>query len=221
MKKTALALMLIFALLFSGAELVKMAKANATPIWWGLFYSRYDEVEPVPSTIPPSISIYSPQNNTVYSSRNITVSLYVRNAELAGWESSVTNVYYYLDGEGAMLYFHPINERLPAFNTTLNLSLVSLGKHQLTVEAIVDVLRSNPSEVFPLDCNSTIYFTVDLSGESPTPTPTLAPTSKPAATPEPTFISDPNFLIYIGFALLIIAVVVFAVFLLYFKKRKH
>jgi hypothetical protein len=187
MTRTAFVIIVIFALLFSSVELVKMAKANAVPIFWTMFYSNYDEVEPVPSTIPPSISMYSPQNNTVYSSRNITVSLYVRNAELAGWQSSVTNVYYTLDGKsGAGLYFHPINERLPAFNTTFNLPLVSLGKHQLTVEAYVDVLRSTPSEVFFLETNSTVYFTVDLSGESPTPAPTIAPTSMPTSTPGPT-----------------------------------
>ena len=187
MKKTALVLLLIFALLFSSVELVKMAKANAVPIFWMMFYSNYDEVGPAPNTIPPSISIYGPQNNTVYSSRNITVSLYVQNAELAGWQSSVTNVYYTLDGKsGAGLYFHPINERLPAFNTTFNLPFASLGKHQLTVEAYVDVLRRAPKEVFFLETTSTVYFTVDLPGESPTPAPTIAPTSMPTFTPGPT-----------------------------------
>jgi len=161
MKNTALVLLLICALLFSSVELVKMAKANAEPILWTMFYSNYDEVGQVPSTIPPSISIYSPQNNTVYSSRNITVSLYVRNAKLAGWQSSVIDVYYTLDGKsGAGLYFHPINERLPTFDTTFNLSFVSLGEHQLTVEAYVDVLRSAPKEVFFLETTSTVYFTV-------------------------------------------------------------
>ena len=85
MKNTALVLLLICALLFSSVELVKMAKANAEPILWTMFYSNYDEVGQVPSTIPPSISIYSPQNNTVYSSNKITINFSVSTAELEGW----------------------------------------------------------------------------------------------------------------------------------------
>ena len=38
---------------------------------------------------------------------------------------------------------------------------------------------------------------------------------------EPTLISDPNFSFYIGLASLILVVAGFAVFLIYFKKRKH
>ena len=52
-------------------------------------------------------------------------------------------------------------------------------------------------------------------GEIQTPSP------KPTSTPEPILISDPNFFLYTGLALLITILVVFAVFLLYFKKRKH
>ena len=226
MKKTAFVLLLIFVLLFSSVELVKMAKTNAVPIFWMMFYSNYDEVEPVPGTVPPSISMYSPQNNTVCSSRNMTVSLYVRNAELAGWQSSVTNVYYTLDGKGgAGLYFHPINERLPAFNTTFDLSFVSLGKHQLTIEAYVDVLRSAPSEVFFLETNSTLYFTVDLSGESPTPVPTFAPTTVPAATPKPTpyeetGVQNTSQSVVTGGTFAVASIAIFLGLLFYFIKRK-
>ena len=160
-KKTALAVIFILALLLSSAEIVKIAKANALPIWWRLFYTSYTEVEPVSGTIPPSISIFNPQNNTDYSSNNITVSLRVRNAELAGWQSSITNINYFLDGKHIGGYFHSIGERLPVFETVFSMSSLSSGKHRLIVEAIVDVLKSNPSEVFTLTSSSTIIFTVD------------------------------------------------------------
>ena len=137
MKRTAFAVMLIFALLFSGAELVKIAKANATPIWWGMFYSRYNEVEPVPSTIPPSISIYNPLNYTSYSGSNITVDILVNKAELAGWVCNIEYVDYSIDGRHGELYtlwqeheqdeeIHPIT--IPSV-INFTLSALALGKH--------------------------------------------------------------------------------------------
>jgi hypothetical protein len=57
MKRIALAIMLMSALLFSSAELVEMAEAN--------FMWIFGTVEPVPGTTPPSIAIYSPQKNAV------------------------------------------------------------------------------------------------------------------------------------------------------------
>ena len=54
---------------------------------------------------------------------------------------------------------------------------------------------------------------------SPSPIVTSpSPSSTPTLTPEPTLISDPNFIFYTGLALLIIIVAGFAVFLL---TRKH
>ena len=93
----------------------------------------------------------------------------------------------------------------------------------MTVAADVAVLGSG--QVFFLDCNSTVYFTVDLSGESPNPTPTIAPTSKPTATPEPTLTPYTTLQLAEQEAILGIAVTVVVVcfglgLLLYLTKRR-
>jgi hypothetical protein len=173
MKKTALAIMLMLALLFSSVELVKMAEAN--------FMWIFATVDPVPGTIPPNISIIKPQNNTSYSSNNITVSFSVRTAELDDWASFIHIVEYSLD-EGNLI---PVNnsEVLELFDAALNLTLLPSGKHSLTVTAEVVVYRGEPMEKFFLDTNSTVYFSIGSEDYSTTPSPS------PEPTPTPT---DPN-----------------------------
>jgi hypothetical protein len=155
MRKTAYATILILALLLSGAELVKMAEAN--------FMWIFANVEPVPGTIPPSISIHKPQNNTSYSSNTVTLNFSVRTAELNGWSSFITNVEYSLDGSNLI----PVavgSDELELFDTALNLTLLSSGKHSLTVTADVVVYRSEPLEKFFVYTNSTVFFTaVDVN----------------------------------------------------------
>ncbi len=158
MKKTALAMVLIYTLLFSSAELVEMAHADP-------FYSVYAPVEQVPSTIPPSVSIYSPQNNTYYFSNDVTVSLRVKNVELAGWNSSITKVAYFLDGKGdcplhTTYSYYDEKGKIPEFATEFNLSSLSSGKHNFTAIANVLVLRDDPHQYFVLHCSSTIFFTI-------------------------------------------------------------
>jgi hypothetical protein len=177
-KKTAIAFILISALLLLSAEIIEMAHANP-------FYSIYAPVEPVPGTIPPSISINSPQNNTVYAQSEIAVSLFVKNAELAGWNSSITRVAYFLDTlpelEGYPVHtsFYPDRSgEVPELTTAFNLSSLSMGKHNLTVTADVVVLRDTPPQYFLLHSSSTIFFTTTVQ-PAPTPTPEPFPSLKP------------------------------------------
>ena len=180
MKKAALALMLIFALLFSSVELVKIAEAN--------FMWIFATVEPVPGTIPPSISIIKPQNNTSCSSNNITVNFSVKTAELSGWPSFIHTVGYSLDGGNLI----PVDnsEVLELFDAALNLTLLPSGKHSLTVTAEVVVYRGEPMEKFLLDTNSTVYFSIGSADYSSTPSPSS--TATPSPSPEPTIPTSPT-----------------------------
>ncbi len=234
MKKTALAIVLVSALLLSSAELLRTTEAN--PYW------IYAHVDPVPGTIPPAISIYNPRNDTGYSSSSITVSLYITEAELAGWHCNIEYVEYSIDGRTVELYpfwqrVEPGEEVEPKYIPSaidFPLSSLTLGMHRLTVKAGVAVLRGEPLEVFFLDCNSTVFFTVDNADyslipsptPSPSPSPSLSPspelpaTPKPTATPEPTLQPANSPATQIFLATVGIAVVCGGMFV-YFKKHQR
>ena len=94
-----------------------------------------------------------------------------------------------------------ITYNLDGRNTTINgnvtLSGLEVGEHNLTVFAEDKAGNGGSSE--------TLFFTVE----------------EPILTSEPPLSVDPNFSLYTGLALLIIILTLFAVFLFYFKKRKH
>jgi len=226
MKKTALAIMIVSALLLSSAELVKLAECN--PYW------IYDHFDPVPGTIPPSIFIFNPQNYTSYLANSMTVNILVKDAELAGWHCNIEWVGYSIDGRTVELYtlwqrheqgeeVHPIY--IPS-DINFTLSSLALGKHILTVSAAVAVLGSQGARpaVFFIDCNSTVFFSVGTADYSPAPTPaatpestsTPEPTAAPEATSQPaTFPATLIFFASVGITIVAIGLVV------YFKKHKR
>ena len=232
MKKTALAIMLLSALLLSSAELAKLADCN--PYW------IYDHVEPVPGTIPPSILIYNPQNYTSYSANSMTVNILVKEAELAGWHCNNEWVGYSIDGRSVELYtlwqrvepgeeIHPIS--IPS-DINFTLSSLALGKHILTVSAAVAVLGSNGERpaVFFLDCNSTVFFSVGTTDYPPAPTPTafpsLSPSPEPIATPEPKatpgiMLNLESFPTLVTASASVVAVIVVIGLFAYFNKRQR
>ena len=204
MKKTALAIVLISVFLFSSAELVRIAEANA--------YWIYEHVDPVPGTIPPSITIYNPQNNTSYYASDMTVNVLVNMAELAGWHCKIEWVDYSIDGRNVELYslwqkheqgepIHPIT--IPS-KISFNLSALSLGRHTLTVSAGVTVLGGN-MQVFFLDCNSTVHFTIDNTPSSPSSSPSTEPTIEPESLPTSLVIASsiPVAVVLVGLGLLL------------------
>ena len=72
MKRRALAPTFILALLLSavaGTQLVSVGRGNP------YFYAG--DVPPKPDTIPPKILMFSPENNTVYNTNNITIEFNV------------------------------------------------------------------------------------------------------------------------------------------------
>ncbi len=93
---------------------------------------------------------------------------------------------YSIDGRNVELYslwqkskpgedIHPIT--IPSV-INFTLSSLALGRHTLTVSAGVTVLGGN-LQVFFLDCNSTVYFTIEDTPSSPSPSPSLTPTPEP------------------------------------------
>jgi hypothetical protein len=223
MKKTAFAIIIICVLLFSSVEIVEMANAN--------FMWIYATVEPVPGTTPPSISIYSPQNNTSYSSNTVALDFSVSSAELSGWSSFIHTVEYSLDGPNFIPVDMGTGHDLPEllyelpelFDTSFNLTSLSSGKHSLTVKAEVVVSRGEPLEKFFLFPQSTVYFTVDNTVSSPSPSPTPTPT--PTVTPEPTpyeeiDVQNTSQFMVPGGAVALVSIIVFLGLLVYFIKRK-
>jgi len=215
MGKTSLAIMLAFALLLLGAEHGETAEAN--------FMWIFATVEPVPGTIPPLISVYSPKNNTSYPSDNLTVNLSVETAKLDGWSSFLLGVDYSLD-ERTVVWVYPEDAENPGppremFGTEFNLTSLPLGNHSLTVGAYAVVSTGNPLRKFFIDSNSTIFFTTSFPTPAPVqalfPTPTPEPSATPEAKSQPT--TFPATLIVIAPVAISLAVLGLQV---YFKKRK-
>ena len=90
-----------------------------------------------------------------------------------------------------------LDGRNTSINGNVKLSGLEVGEHNLTVFAEDKAGNEGSSE--------TLFFTIE----------------EPILTPEPSLSVDPNFSLYTGLALLIIILTLFAVFLFYFKKRKH
>ena len=154
----------------------------------------------------------------------MTVNILVNKAELGGWHCNIEYVDYSIDGSNVELYslwqkheqgeeIHPIT--IPS-EISFNLSSLSLGKHTLTVSAGVAILGGN-LQVFFLDCNSTVYFTIENKPSSPSPSSSPEPTD----TPE-TLLNIESFppSLIVASAIPIIVVLVGLGLLLYGIKRK-
>jgi len=139
-----------------------------------------------------------------YSSSPATFSCYIDQPPVVSIISPENKTY---ELQGIALNF-TLNEavtkityNLDGRNTTINgnvtLSGLEVGEHNLTVFAEDKAGNEGSSE--------TLFFTIE----------------EPILTPEPPLSVDPNFSLYTGLALLIIILTLFAVFLFYFKKRKH
>jgi hypothetical protein len=62
--------------LLDGTQIVKVAEAN--PYW------IYKTIDPLPGATSPIVKIFSPQNNTVYYSDNVTVDFKVFRPTITG-----------------------------------------------------------------------------------------------------------------------------------------
>lgn len=159
MKRTALAVMLVLSLLFllaAGLLVVKEAKANA--------FFIFKSVDPIPGTIPPIITVSSPQNNAVYKSNTVYVSFNVSKPQPPmSLDAGISSVRYTLDGNRNGLYScnHYSSDYppgLPQFSYSKNWTLRE-GTHTLLIEASGVVLPGNMT-IFGMSSSSTVFFTV-------------------------------------------------------------
>ena len=184
MKRTALTLILVSALLISALMLTQCVNLGR-----GNPYHFPSSSSPDPN--PPSINISSPTKSQVFDSRDIWLNFTATKPEtwLVGgpyqWDGGVVytfvgnivSVQYNLDGVES--------EKIPANDTglweiypsmpsrnldiSLNLAGLSEGSHELTVSAYGQYQYYNEgAHVDPIVGNSTIEFTIRLSGTANT-----------------------------------------------------
>ena len=175
MARIAVFLVLIFLI---GMQVVRVAEAN--PFW------IFHPIEPIPGTIPPKITIFSPQNNTAYPSDNMTISFYVDKPKLDMngssidiQSSSIINITYTLDDRTEQAFTIWKNgsagsdSGIPNFNTSLSSPALSTGNHYLTVYAEA-VVFAGGLNIFFINSSSTVFFATHTQTFQPSPTPSPA-----------------------------------------------
>ena len=195
-KKTFMATITILVFLISlvhGLLVVDVAKANP--------FFIFHQVDPVPGTIPPNITISSPQNNTVHYSAKISVSFNVSRPLLGTCNTAIIDIKYTLDSETTQAFSiwrggsASNGWAIPEFNTTFTSPSLPIGNHQLTVTA-EGVVYSGNMDIFFINSSSTTLFAIGTQpiqlSPTPTQTPTLAPTLAPSPSPSPTLTPTPS-----------------------------
>jgi hypothetical protein len=163
-------------LLLISLAVIEVEVVEANPFW------IYHLIEPLPGTIPPKIIMFSPQNSTVYSSDNITISFYVDKPKLDTHDSSIINITYTLDDKTVQAFTIWKNggagsdSGIPNFNTSVTSPSLSNGNHNLTVYA-EGVLFAGGLAIFFMNSSSTTYFIIanqsPITTLIPAPTPTV------------------------------------------------
>jgi hypothetical protein len=152
---------------------------NANPFW------IFHQIEPRPDAIPPKTTIFSPQNNSQFSSDNITISFYVDRPKLDMngsiidiQDSSIINITYTLDDKTMQAFTIWKNgsagsdSGIPNFNTSLNSPKLSTGNHFLTVYAEA-VVFAGGLDIFFMNSSTTVFFSTGIQPPLPTPIPSL------------------------------------------------
>ena len=161
---TSVFLVSLVAVLF-----VNVTEANPFSFFWTY-------IDPIPGTIPPTLTVFSPQNNTHYTSNSIIFSFNASKpqAPIPVEYANVERVVYYLDTiSGLTVYSHNSGD-LPDCSYSGYLTLPE-GNHSITVCSQGYVVPGNMT-VFSMWSNSTVYFTIDTA----LPTLTAMPTSTPS-----------------------------------------
>jgi hypothetical protein len=221
MKKTALALAIILALLFltlTGAPAVRLGKGNP----W--YEERW--------TDPPVISTFSPANGT--SSEKAFLNFTVTKPEK--WKDTPTVYlstptrygevqqfdYVKIEIDGKLLTQIDVHSDLSSpFSYSEGLTSLTDGTHRLQIFAfgigVVEGCEWKPNTSVDINSSSILYFTVVGQSSSPTPTmPNMGPTQPP-----PYFDLPPEFAYLIIMLLVVIASVVIIGLLVYFKKSQR
>lgn len=163
-------------------------------------------IDPIPGTIPPTITISSPVNNSAYNSDSITLNLNVIKPQLTNAWSSIIYIGYTLDNNKEVKLYSVTGDEPGVSELARNVTLSSLpsGNHSITIRTFGPVMPNvkyengqwySPSQIgaFTMESNSTIYFTVG--------SPTM-----------------PSLIITIAVVIVIAAVA--SVSLIYYKRRR-
>jgi hypothetical protein len=226
MRKTVVVtlVMLTVFLMQPIAQIVKTAEANP--------FFIYHQIDPLPGTNPPKITIFSPQNNTAYPSGNITISFHVDRPKLDMngssidiQRSSIINVTYTLDDKTEQAFTIWKNgsasssSGIPNFNTSLNSPAVSTGNHYLTVYAEAVVFPGGLN-IFFINSSSTVFFAAGTQTYPPSPTPINNSTS-PLTSFNPALTSNSlSYTIFIAAVLFVLGLSAIIVTVVIYKYRK-
>jgi hypothetical protein len=239
MKRRITVFTVVFAVsILIGIQAVETADADP--------FFIFHQVDPVPGTIPATITIFSPQNNQTYHSDRIIISFNVSKPQLGNNCTAIIDVKYTLDKDTTEAFSiwrggsASNANAVPEFDTVFTSPSLSTGNHQLTVVAEGVVYLGNLS-IFFIDSASAVYFTMgdqtaqlspipsqvstpnptQVSETIPTPNNPSSPSMGPAPTSNQTLTSNylnPTFVIIIVGVIVIVAVA--SLSLIYFKKRE-
>jgi len=153
-KRTRLALALTLALLFSavaGTQFVNLGRANP--------YMKGGNTPPPEGTQPPTIFIFSPNNNTVFASNNITLTFNVTMSEDTYTLSAVYFEVDWQEGNTSVYY----SRAAPDYLYNKNLTGIPEGKHRITIIAAAHgyYIEGMASYSFDIRGSSSVYFLIE------------------------------------------------------------
>ena len=159
-KKTLATIAFISALLSSalvGTTRVNLGSANP--------YIRGGNKPPPEGTQPPTISIFSPNNNTVFASNNITLTF---NVTIPKGTYTLYAVYFEVDWrEGNTSVYY--SRTAPDYLYNKNLTGIPEGEHRITIIAAAHgyYIEGITAYTFDINGSSTVYFSIEeyLIGE--------------------------------------------------------
>jgi hypothetical protein len=194
MNRTALLptafLMALLVSAVAGTQLVSVALANP--------FFIFEAATPIPGTIPPTISISAPVNDTSYSPNQVHVSFSTSKPQTpTPLETGIIKVKYSLDNSSNLLYYCTQYSSgsppgIPEFNYSDNVT-VAEGDHEITVFS-VGIVFPTSSTCYTVNSTATVFFaakadpapaTTPISTTSPSPSPSLAASTPTASPSEP------------------------------------
>jgi hypothetical protein len=163
LKKVLAVFVLAFLLsVMAGTQFVSLGEAN--PNW-----RPWEGPSPSDYATAPVISIFSPENNTVYSPDNVPLifNVTVGESEIASsmW---IDDVFYKGDWQQGQHYVYSYvypNNYSYSFEFSANLSGIPEGNHRIVVHA-GESGRLSPGYGFGISCGSVVDFVVDATPPS-------------------------------------------------------
>jgi hypothetical protein len=142
-KKRLLTAAFISVFLFSvvaGTQLVNFAKGNPYSGFTMPNYVKEGEGSPPAGTLPPTVSIVSPENNTAYASTNISLTFNVSLPKSNNYSLSLAQIYYKTSYQSSYTF---VGERViadlkPLYSLSLSINLTGVpeGHRWLEVYAV-------------------------------------------------------------------------------------